>query len=352
MRTSPSLAVALATTSLLLGSCDPPPPSGPQHLSDWDLFLDPANQVPAPGVVPYEINAPLFSDYASKHRFLRVPEGETITIEADGRWSFPDGTVIAKTFGFYVDARDPSLGEQLVETRLLVREDGVWEPYVYRWNDEETDATLMPGGGRLNVSFLDVAGRSRSIEYRIPNVNQCTNCHGGTAEIESLGPRTDQMDHPFDYGVGLENQIDHMASLGLFASTPPAAADRHPLADYFDTSADLDARARAYLHANCAHCHHDGGAADQSGLWLNIEITEPVRIGICKPPAAAGRGTGGRRVAIWPGSSDESIVAFRMASEEPGVKMPELPTILSHTEGVALITEWIDAMEPVECITP
>lgn len=346
------LAAPGALLCLALGSCDAPPADGPLHLSDWDLFADPANQIPAPGVVPYEINAPLFSDYASKHRFIRVPEGETITIEADGRWTFPDGTVIAKTFGFYVDARDPSLGEQLVETRLLVREGGAWEPYVYRWNDAETDAVLMQGGGRLSVSFLDVAGRSRSIEYRIPNVNQCTNCHGGTADIESLGPRTDQMDHLFDYGEGLVNQIDHLASLGLFAAAPPPAGERRTMTDYADESAPLEARARAYLHANCAHCHHDGGAADQSGLWLNVEITEPVRIGICKPPAAAGRGTGGRSVAIWPGDSERSIVTFRMASEEPGIKMPELPTILSHTEGVTLITEWIDAMEPVDCLAP
>jgi hypothetical protein len=219
------LAAAGVIVSLVLGSCDAPSSSGPRYLSEWDLFTDPANQVPAPGVVPYEINAPLFSDYASKHRFIRVPEGETITIGADGDWSFPEGTVIAKTFGFYVDARDPSLGEQLIETRLLVREGGVWEPYVYRWNAEETDAERMPAGGRVSVSFLDVAGRSRAIEYRVPNVNQCTNCHGGTLPIDTLGPRTDQMDHLFDYGSGLENQIDHMASLGLFSAPPPPAAE-------------------------------------------------------------------------------------------------------------------------------
>jgi len=345
-----SLALPGGLVALALGSCAAPAAGELGHLSDWDLFLDPANQVPAPGVIPYEINAPLFSDHASKHRFLRVPEGTTITIEADGSWSFPEGTVIVKTFGFLLDGRDPSLGEQLVETRLLVREDGRWVPYVYRWNDEETDAVRMPAGDRVEVAFVDASGEAHEITYRVPNVNQCANCHGGTGEIEPLGLRTDQMDHLFDFGAGPENQIDHLAALGLLSAPP--AAERTTLTDYTDESAPLEARARAYLHANCSHCHRDGGAADQSGLWLNIEITEPVRLGICKPPAAAGRGTGGRSVAIWPGDSERSIMTFRMASEEPGIKMPELPTVLSHDEGVALVTAWIDAMEPADCASP
>lgn len=337
----------------LLGSCAPAASDrGPLHLSDWDLFVDPANQIPAPGVVPYAINSPLFSDHANKHRFIRLPEGGEITLEADGTWTFPEGTLIVKTFGFLTDERDPSLGEQLIETRLLSREDGEWVPYVYLWNEAETDADLELAGQRVDVSFIDRDGENISINYRVPTATQCANCHGGVEEIEPLGPRLDQMDHLFDYGSGPENQLDHMEALGMFASVVPPAAERHPLVDPMDTTAPLDARARAYLHANCSHCHRDVGAARQSGLWLNIEVTEPSRLGVCKGPVAAGRGTGGRSVDVWPGDASRSIMTFRMASEEPGIKMPELPTVLSHHEGVALITEWIDAMEPVDCTVP
>jgi uncharacterized repeat protein (TIGR03806 family) len=338
---------------LAMGSCDAPDPGrGPRYLSEWDLFSDPENQVPVDGVVPYAINAPLFSDHASKHRFIRLPEGGTITLDAAGHYVFPEGTVLIKTFGFLTDERDPSLGERLLETRLLVLEEAEWVPYVYLWNADESDAELELAGDRIDVAFIDAAGESVAINYRVPTATQCANCHGGVGEIAPLGPRLDQMDHLFDYGAGPVNQVDYMASLGMFAATPPAAAERRTLAEPTDTTAPLDARARAYLHANCGHCHREDGAARQSGLWLNIEETDPSRLGICKPPAAAGRGTGGRSVAVWPGSSELSIMTFRMASEEPGVKMPELPTVLSHAEGVALITEWIDAMEPVDCDGP
>lgn len=351
-RTRLSLVGLLSLSALAGGSCGVPPPAtptGPALLSEWALFSDLGSLTPADDVIPYAINAPLFSDYATKHRFIRLPPGESITIDADGRWLFPEGSVIVKTFGFLVDEREPSLGERIIETRLLVREAGEWVPYVYVWNDAMTDAELDLAGRRVPVTFVDRSGATVSLTYRVPTGVQCGNCHGGTGPTELIGIRTEQMDHLFDYGTGAENAIDHMASLGMFTSAPPAAALRAPLPDYFDASADLEARGRAYLDANCAHCHRDGGAADQSGLWLGAHETNPSRRGLCKPPAAAGRGTGGRPFAIWPGDPDRSIITFRMASTEPGIKMPELPTVLSHTEGVALITEWIAAMPPVDC---
>lgn len=332
---------------LALGSCGPT--EDEDLLSRWGLFSDLPTLTPAADVIPYDINAPLFSDYTTKHRFIRLPAGETITIEADGRWTFPDGAVIVKTFGFLLDERDPSLGERIIETRLLVREDGAWRPYVYVWNDEGTDATLDLAGRRVDVDVLDGDGDHRTLVYRVPTAVQCGNCHGGTGPTELIGVRTEQMDHLFDYGDGPESAIEHMAELAMFTGTPPPPAERDPLPFYFDETEDLDARARAYLDANCAHCHRDGGAADQSGLWLGARLTDDTALGLCKIPAAAGFGTGGRPVAIWPGDPERSIMTFRMASTTPGEKMPELPTVLSHTEGVALIEEWIDAMPDRDC---
>jgi uncharacterized repeat protein (TIGR03806 family) len=333
---------------LLLASCEPD--GERRHLSDWGLFVDGSNQIPEDDVIPYDIISPLFSDHAIKHRFMRIPEGESVTIGVDGRLMFPEGTVLVKTFGFLVDGRNPALGERLIETRLLVLEEGEWTSYVYLWDEEENDATLSLAGPRIPVTTITEAGESLAFTYRVPSGNECSNCHGGVTDIRPLGLRLDQLDHPFDYGAGPENELDHLDALGIFAE--PLPTDRTPLADPTDASAPLEDRARAYLHANCSHCHREGGAAQQSGLWLNIEITEPSRFGVCKPPAAAGRGTGGRSVDIEPGASERSIMTFRMASEEPGIKMPELPNVLSHAEGVTLITEWIDAMEPNDCMGP
>jgi len=91
------------------------------HLSSWELFDDVASQQPAPGVIPYDLNTPLFSDYASKDRFVRLPEGSPATWTADGTLDLPVGSVLVKTFSYLHDRRDPSLGRRLLETRVLVR---------------------------------------------------------------------------------------------------------------------------------------------------------------------------------------------------------------------------------------
>lgn len=338
-----ALALVLLQGGLLQGCAE----DVPNNLSSWELFADGATQTPNEGVVPYELISPLFSDYTSKYRFIRLPEDGQITYTDSGDWVFPFGTVIAKTFAYPVDLRDPSLGERIIETRLLVLdEEGAWNNYVYVWNDEGTDAERARAGARVDVEWIHYDGETRSLQYRVPNEIQCANCHGGAAPTSPIGPRTEQMDRDYDYGAGPVNQIDHLASLGWFSNTPPT--DRPRFEDP-DGSGDLDARARGYLDANCAHCHSESGAAAQSGLWLGADITDMATLGVCKRPVAAGRGAGGRQYDIVPGDPDASVMVFRMESEEPGIKMPELPSQLAHTEGVALIREWIAAMDATGC---
>jgi uncharacterized repeat protein (TIGR03806 family) len=320
--------------------------AGPRTLAEWGLFADAPAQAPAPDVVPYEVIAPLFSDYAAKHRFIRVPAGAQIGYRDDGIWDFPVGTVLVKTFAFPADLRDPASQQRLIETRLLVREDGRWRPYVYRWDDAQREATLHLSGARVAVEFVHGDGASRAITYRVPDRFQCENCHGGAEPSLPLGPKTAQLDRPPP--AGGESQIDRMAALGLFAPAPPPAASRKPFPDPFG-AATLEARARAYLDANCAGCHRPDGQAGRSGLWLGVEETDPLRLGICKPPLAAGQGTGGRRYAVFPGRPDESIMIYRMESDEPGVKMPELPVVLPHVEGARLVRDWIAQMTGVDC---
>jgi uncharacterized repeat protein (TIGR03806 family) len=335
---------AFLCIALLASACEESYP--PTHLSSWDLFEDGAAQIPRDDVVPYELISPLFSDYAGKHRFIRLPEGERITYTAEGDWVFPIGTLIVKTFAFAEDLRDPSAGEHVVETRLLaLEEDGAWHAYVYLWDDETSDAVYRPQGATVDVSWIHTDGASRSLSYHVPNVAECATCHGGSDDVTPIGPRTVQIDRDLDYGAGAINQIDHFASLGWFDVEVPAARS------HFDEpfgAADLDRRARAYLDANCAHCHRDGGAAEQSGLHLGADIEDPYRLGVCKIPIAAGRATGGRSHDIVPGSPDDSILVFRVESFESGIKMPPFGALV-HEEGAALLREWIASMPPQTC---
>jgi uncharacterized repeat protein (TIGR03806 family) len=328
-------------------------PAGPLALSEWGLFTDLPHQVPAADVIPYEVISPLFSDYATKHRFIRVPAGMQITIDpTSGDLVFPEGSVIVKTFGFLADLRDPTSAERLIETRLLVRHAGAWQPLVYLYDADMREAHLWQYGSRIPVMWIDRSGAPVSITYHVPDANTCTNCHGGADPVHLLGVRVRQLDRTHDYGHGLENELDHLVTLGVLASAP-APADRHPLVDPFG-SAPLDARARSYLEANCANCHRPNGGSDQSGLWLGIDVdpTDPLmrtRLGFCKDPAAAGSSAGGRRYDIHPGDPDDSIMIYRVESEVPGVKMPELPTVLHHAEGAALLRTWISAMPLDSC---
>ena len=111
-----------------------------------------------------------------------------------------------------------------------------------------------------------------------------------------------------------------------------------------DTAIDLESRAKAYLDINCAHCHNDTGFASNSALYLEFWREVDTSYGICKTPVAAGSGSGGLNYAIVPGDADNSITTYRMDSNEPDVRMPEIGRSLIHDEGVALVREWINSM--------
>ena len=315
--------------------------SAPATLAEWGLFDAPtADASPADGVVPYDVIAALFMDHAVKHRYIAVPDGEVIAYRDDGPWDMPVGTVIVKAFGYPLDARDPSLGERLVETRLLVREEGGWRAYVYVWNDAQSEAAHVRAGARVDVEWIDETGAARMLRYRVPNVNQCDGCHGGDGPVELLGVRTRQLDR--------DGQIELLQELALFDRAPTPPADRPRFEDPFGAG-DVDARARAYLDANCAHCHREGGSGESTGLWLGAEISDERALGICRRPVAAGGGTGGLLYDVVPGDPDRSILVYRMESEDPEIKMPELPSQLADTDGATLIREWIAAMPPLDC---
>lgn len=356
--------VAVAVTGALalaaLGALDHAAPAGaeaigpvqpyldgpyPRQISEFNLFLDPVTQTPNEGVVPYDLISPLFSDYSEKHRFVWLPPGTHAHYHDTEAFDFPVGTIIVKTFSFLHDIRDPSQGERLIETRLLIRKENEWVGLPYRWNDDATEATLALAGGRARVSWMHYDGAQRELNYIIPNFNQCIACHRIGDEMQPIGPKARHLNHDFAYPHGEENQLAHWEAIGyLKGASAPASA---PRAAQWDDPATgtLDERARAYLDINCMHCHNPRGPANTSGLDLSFNQDDPFKIGVRKPPIAAGRGSGGFRYDIVPGKPEESILLYRMQSTEPGVMMPELPRLMVHDEGVALIKEWIAEME-------
>lgn len=333
----------------------------PERLSDWHVLVADGQHLRLnAGVEPYALNTALFSDYAHKLRTLWMPPGTRARYDASEAFEFPVGTIISKTFYYprFAGSQDAVLrmaeqaGEsrdgldlkrmRLIETRLLVRRQHGWVALPYVWNAQQTDATLARAGDSLELEMLAADGSdAQKFSYQVPDENQCAGCHATdntTRAIQPIGPRARHLNRDDPWHPG-ENQLARMAAHGRLQALPASGVPRN--ARFDDATAPLDGRARAYLDVNCGHCHSAKGPADTSGLWLDAGTQDPMRLGRCKPPVAAGQGTGDHLFDIVPGKPDESILVYRMDSLDPGAMMPEVGRATVHEEGVALIRDWI-----------
>ncbi|MEE1878369.1 SO2930 family diheme c-type cytochrome [Altererythrobacter litoralis] len=325
-----ALAFAAAVAQAALGSAEVSDAAVlgdrlPQTLGEFGFFADAPRQVPAPGVAPYRLNVPLYSDGAEKLRFAYVPKGKRAVADGEGLLQFPIGSALIKTFAF-----GEGSGRRLIETRVLLHRSDGWVALPYRWNAEQTEARLALAGARLPVATPS----GEELNYRIPNKNQCKECHGLNGEVTPIGPKARNLS-----GAWLEQMV-----VSGHLDAKPSGADAFPLWEARDQAEPAKA-ARAYLDVNCAHCHQPGATASNSGLDLRWEQTDPHSIGIFKRPVAAGRGAGGHEFSIVPGQPDDSILLYRMQSIEPGVAMPELGKGTVDADGVAAVRKWVAGME-------
>ncbi|MGZ6039603.1 MAG: SO2930 family diheme c-type cytochrome [Phenylobacterium sp.] len=313
-------------------------------LAAYRLFTDEGADHANAGVTPYALNTPLFSDYADKTRFLYLPPGTHAAYRAQGVVELPVGAALIKTFAYPADFRRPAEKVRKIETRLLIHRRSGWVALTYVWNDEQTQAVLKRAGKRLDVSFVDAHGQARQIDYRVPNQNQCKECHSLSGWIAPIGVKARNLNGVFAYPQGAENQLAHWTRAGLLIGAP--APDKAPRTAVWDDPAEpLAARGRAYLDGNCGHCHNPKGMASNTGLFLDLEEARPARYGVGKRPVAAGKGSGDLETDLVPGRPDASIIAYRMASTDPGVMMPELGRSIVHDEGLALVREYIARMQ-------
>ena len=344
----------------------------PPRLSDWHVVEVHDGRLQLnDGVVPYDLNTPLFTDYAHKLRTVWMPKGTTAKYQPTDTLDFPVGTVISKTF-YYPRAADGKFGDvarnddysrdfagqgldmanvRLIETRILVHRKDGWAAIPYVWNDAQTEATLARTGAVLPLALVGTDNAREDFNYVVPDESQCQSCHAQDwidRKVHPIGPKARHINKDYHYADGSANQLEHLAKLG-YLSGLPALAEVPRDANWEDTRATLDARARAYLDINCGHCHNANGAANTTGLTLDAGTPEDRHLGICKPPTAAGQGTGDHFFDIVPGQPDESILPYRLSSKEPGVMMPELGRSTVHREGVALIKAWI-AAQPGSCV--
>jgi uncharacterized repeat protein (TIGR03806 family) len=298
----------------------------PVLLSETGCFdpLDPT--VPVEAMIPFEPNSPLWSDGATKQRWLAIPDGTTIDADDEGDLDLPIGSVLAKEF---------SVDGQRIETRLLVRHDsGIWAGYAYAWDAAETDATLVDGAVIVPTS---------SGEWRIPSRSECLQCHTDVAG-RTLGLEKGQLNRDLEYpSTGLiANQLFTLDDVGYLTDPIGNTPDQLPaLPD--PTTASAQQAARSYLHANCAHCHQPGGPG-LGDLDLRFTESDPTACDLAHAPEEGDLGVPGALV-VDPGSSATSVLFLRMNTTALE-RMPPLATVIVDPLGTSLVLDWIDGLAP------
>jgi glucose/arabinose dehydrogenase len=368
------------------------PSTFPRTLSESGLFAAVKGHRVASGLIPYDVNAPLWSDNAYKERFIALPGADAKIDVTDARgWNFPDQTVLVKSFALEQKEGDPK-SRRWVETRFLTKQEGEWVGYSYQWNEAQTDATLVEAKGGDREYAIRVPRSADNPEgvrkqtWHYPSRAECMACHSRAANF-ALGLTTLQMNREHAYGKVKQNQLQVLERLGVLrldwnnaahtalrdafkakgldenaanvqvdqhsprgdqrpvasASLLPVTPDRIPhLADPYDKRADLTARAKSYLQANCANCHIEAGGGNAQ---MELEFTTPLekmRIFDTRPVHDAFGITSPRLIA--PGAPERSVLLKRLSHRDKG-HMPPLATSRVDERAVQLMEEWIRSLK-------
>ncbi len=313
----------------------------PRKLSNSGLFASVSPLQPAPGVIPYSINAELWADHATAQRMVAIPGEGTLTA-SKSPWSFPPDSVLVKTLSLEME-RGNEASRRKIETQVLHFDGAEWQGYSYRWNEDQTDATLIDAQGAeqtLTITDANAAGGKRLQSWRFASRAECQRCHNKWSG-PPLGFHTSQLNRDHDYGDNqLASQLETWDHIELVKQLPKPE-ERKKFADPRNTQADLTARARAYLHVNCAHCHrlHAGGAV-LAKMHEDVPLDETNMLGV-RPT----QGTFGIHAAqvIAPGDPFRSVLLYRL-SKLGGGRMPHIGSTEVDLAGISLIHQWIQQM--------
>ena len=367
--------------TLIPAPVDANPPKFPTKLSESGLFETVKGHVVQPGVIPYSVNAQLWSDGADKLRFIALPGSEKIDYAARGPWGLPEKTVLVKSFSLNLEDGNPA-SKKFIETRFLTKQEGEWIGYSYIWNDEQTDATLVSKEGADREYTIKTGNGERKQAWHYPSRAECMVCHSRAAAYV-LGVNTQQLNKDHDYHGIVDNQLRVFEHLGLFKSTnwleaaklklrtdlqnqgvkdadvakqvedafkrdPPLTAasnldaispDRvERFANPYDKTAPINARARAYLSANCAVCHVDAGGGNSQFSLDYFPALDKLKL-VDVAPLHDKFGIADAKL-VASGSPEKSLLLHRVAIRGRG-QMPQLATTIVDQAAVQMLTEWI-----------
>jgi len=314
----------------------------PATLADTGAFSNLATLTPHGGIVPYEVNVPLWSDGAIKSHWFSLPNTNlAFTFNRTNNWSFPTGAVWVEHFELVTN----HLTQQRtrLETRLLVRNPAGAYGVTYRWGGNPTNAALVGDGG-TNEAFVitDPGGILRTQNWYYPARNECANCHNAIGG-HALGFHTAQLNRSLAYtnfpgATGVtDNQLRALATVGYFSAPPTNLHLLPALANWDAGGASLEWRVRSYLHASCVQCHQPGGPA--SGNWDARYHVPTALAGLINGGLLDNFGNTNARVVV-PGSLTNSMLHQRIGGFT-GTRMPPFGTTVPDTNNVNLVAQWI-----------
>jgi uncharacterized repeat protein (TIGR03806 family) len=321
----------------------------PTRLSETGLFASVRDHRIDPGLIAYSVNAPGWADGATAERFLGVSGDSKIAFRVSRGWQFPDEAVLVQTLSL-PGAAGGSAPARRIETRVMVKQQGEWAGYSYKWNDDQSDAVLVVKEGEtLTIDVGTPENGSRRQTWRVPSRAECLVCHSRAVNFV-LGPSDAQMNRDRLAGDRTENQVAVLDRLGVLSDWPPKppkekdGSDKRvaPLVNPYDESQDLDSRARAYLHTNCSVCHVEAGGGNAKMELESQRPREQMSLFGARPqhdtfdiPNA---------MLIAPGEPDRSVLLHRVSRRGRG-QMP--PLVTSHVDeaAVKLLRDWIAQMK-------
>lgn len=311
----------------------------PDTLSETGIFDSLLPLIPAPGSIPYDVNAPLWSDGATKSRWMIIPDGQTIQFDESGSWIFPEGTVLVKHFSLDLDTTTAKNTLRNLETRMLVNTTRGWIGYTYRWDEAQTEAYLLTVS-EYEDFIIKTDGGQVTQSYYFPSTGDCSICHNPT-EGYVLGLRTAQLNGDFNYNGFIDNQLRALDHIELFnEALALPMVNGHVYKDLNNEGASLEERSRSYLASNCSHCHNADAAlptpldfrfGGEAAVLNAIDLVPQDNLGITSAKV------------IDPGSKETSVLWLRMKLTD-GKRMPPLATHVVDAQAIDVIGQWIDSL--------
>lgn len=326
--------------------------SSPALLSETGAFVDLARLGAAPGVLPYSVQSPLWSDGAQKRRWMALPSGSHVGYAEQGPWQFPEGTVFIKQFGMVLDERAPDDVLRL-ETRFLVSaQGGGVYGLVYKWDEDQRDARLLLDGAEEVLDIVGADGSMRQQRYTYPSQRACGACHSARSGYV-MGARTAQLDGEYRPSAGepnafaesdgepAANQLAAWAERDVFdAPVAEALSARERLVPLADEAAPLEARVRSYWDSNCSSCHNEAAPFPSWDARFSTPLDQQ---GVLLAPPRSGAAADDVRLIV-PGDAERSLIYLRSQSEAPDQRMPPLLRNRVDARYVELLREWIESL--------